>query len=153
MPLRTFFPKALKCWVVVQQGHSSYLIDGEKVPLYPWLTTLLVMVSQQKCLMGQMFYIHQFLHPIFSYLPIRLVKTESGFIVRSVQTGLGRWTLVVAVISVDAYPFLGFLRPDQSPWGYRNRCFMVALCLLIVRRPNLEVATKRLLHQLVKILG
>ena len=44
-------------------------------------------------------------HPIFS---IGLVKTESGFIVGSVETGLGRWTLVVAVISVDAYPFLAF---------------------------------------------
>ena len=31
-------------------------------------------------------------------------------------------------------------------WGYRNRCFLVALCRLIVRRLNLEVATKRLLH-------
>ena len=37
-----------------------------------------------------------------------LVKAESGFIVRSVETGLGRWTLVEAVISVDAYPFLAF---------------------------------------------
>ena len=42
-------------------------------------------------------------HPIYSYW---LVKTESGFIVRSVETGLGRQTLVVAVISVHAYPFL-----------------------------------------------
>ena len=48
-------------------------------------------------------------HPIFSYW---LVKTESGFIVRSVELGLGRWTLVVAVISVDAYPFLAF--PDLT---------------------------------------
>ena len=40
--------------------------------------------------------------------PIGLVKTECGFIVRSVETGLRRWTLVVAVISVDAYPFLAF---------------------------------------------
>ena len=31
-----------------------------------------------------------------------------GFIFRSVETGLGRSTLVVAVISVDAYPFLAF---------------------------------------------
>ena len=38
-------------------------------------------------------------HPIF---PIGLVKSESGFIVRSVETGLGRWTLVVAVVSADA---------------------------------------------------
>ena len=52
-----------------------------------------------------MFYIDQLCTPFF---PIGLVKTETGFIVRSVETGLGRWTLVVAVISVDAYPFLVF---------------------------------------------
>ena len=49
-----------------------------------------------------MFYIDQVCTPSF---PIGFVKTESGFIVRSVETGLGRRTLVVAVISVDAYPF------------------------------------------------
>ena len=42
------------------------------------------------------------------FFPIGLVKTESAFIVRSVETGLGRWMLVVAVISVDAYLFLAF---------------------------------------------
>ena len=52
-----------------------------------------------------MFYIDQFRTPS---LPIGLVKTESGFIVRSVETGLGRLALVVAVISVDAYTFLAF---------------------------------------------
>ena len=52
-----------------------------------------------------MFYIDQFRTPSF---PVGFVKTESDFIVRSVETGLGRWTLVVAVISVDAYPFLAF---------------------------------------------
>ena len=51
--------------------------------------------------MGQVFYIDQF--PTLSF-PIGLVKTESGF-ARSVETGLGRQTLVVTVISVDAYPF------------------------------------------------
>ena len=60
---------------------------------------------------------------------------------------------MVAVISLDAYPFFGFLRTDMSPWGDGNRCFLVALCRLIVRTPNLEVATKRLLHQQVKIPG
>ena len=35
-----------------------------------------------------------------------LVKTESDFIVTSAVTDLGRRKLVVAVISVDAYPFL-----------------------------------------------
>ena len=53
-----------------------------------------------------MFYISQLRTPFF---PVGLVKTESGFIVRSVETGLGRWALVAAVISFDAYPFLAFL--------------------------------------------
>ena len=35
--------------------------------------------------------------------------------------------------------FFGFLRPDLSPWGYRNRCFLVALSHVIVRRANLKV--------------
>ena len=35
--------------------------------------------------------------------------------VRSGETDLGRLMLVVAVISVDAYPFFGFLAPDLSP--------------------------------------
>ena len=45
-------------------------------------------------------------HPIFS---IRLVKTKSDFVFRSVETSLGRSVRVVAVISVDAYLFLAFL--------------------------------------------
>ena len=51
------------------------------------------------------YYINQLCTPSF---PIGLVKSKSDFIVRSVETGLGRWMLVVAVISVDAYPFLAF---------------------------------------------
>ena len=47
-------------------------------------------------------------HPISTSILIELVKTKSGFIVRSVETGLGRGTLVVALISVGAYPFLAF---------------------------------------------
>ena len=50
-----------------------------------------------------LYYINQSCTPSF---PIGMVKTESGFIVWLVETGLGRYTLVVAVISVDAYPFL-----------------------------------------------
>ena len=63
-----------------------------------------------------MFYIDQLRTPSF---PIGLVKTESGFIVRSVETGLGRWTLVVAVISVDTYPVLAFssLTSDLNDTG------------------------------------
>ena len=51
------------------------------------------------------YYIDQLRTPSF---PIGLLKTESDFFVRQVETDLGRWTLVVAVISVDAYPFLTF---------------------------------------------
>ena len=51
------------------------------------------------------YYIDQLRIPSF---PIGFVKTEPDFIVRSDETGLGRRTLVVAVISVDAYPFMAF---------------------------------------------
>ena len=51
-----------------------------------------------------MFYIDLLHTPSF---PVGLVKTESGF-VRSVETALGRWTMVVTVISVEAFPFLAF---------------------------------------------
>ena len=51
------------------------------------------------------YYIDQ---PHTPFFPVGLVKTESDFIVRSVETGLGISVLVVAVISVDTYPFLAF---------------------------------------------
>ena len=60
---------------------------------------------------------------------------------------------MVGVISVDAYPFLAFSDLSLSPRAYRNRCFLVALCHLIIRRRNLEVGTKSLLHQQVKSTG
>ena len=53
-----------------------------------------------------MFYINHLRIPSF---PTELVKTESSFIFRPVDTGLGRWTLVVAVINVNGYPFLPYL--------------------------------------------
>ena len=51
------------------------------------------------------YYISQPHTPSFS---TGLVKTKSDFIIRSVETDLGRWMLVVAVISIDIYPFLAF---------------------------------------------
>ena len=51
---------------------------------------------------------------------------------------------------------VGWLGQTDSDFIVRwvtNKCFLVALCHLIVRRPILEVATRRLLYQLVKILG
>ena len=65
--------------------------------------------------------------------PTGLVKTGSDFIVRSVETDLERRALVLAVVSVDTYPFFSFLKSDLSPWEYRNRWFLLALCCLIVR--------------------
>ena len=55
------------------------------------------------------YYIDQFCTSSF---PVGLVKSKPDFIVRAVETALGRWALVVAVISVDAYPFLAF--SDQT---------------------------------------
>ena len=52
------------------------------------------------------YYVDQLRNPIF--FPIGLAKIRSDFIVRPVETGLGRKMLVVAVISVDGYPFLDF---------------------------------------------
>ena len=57
------------------------------------------------------------------------------------------------MIIVDAYPFFGFLRTGQSSYGYKNVHFFDALCYLIIRRLNLEVVTKRLFHQQVKMPG
>ena len=52
-----------------------------------------------------LYYVDQLRTPSF---PIGLVKTKLDFSVRPVETCLGRLTLVLAVISVDAYPFLAF---------------------------------------------
>ena len=60
---------------------------------------------------------------------------------------------MVAVISVDAYPFLAFSDLNCHPDDTGIRCFLVVLCHLIVRKLNLEVATKRLLHRQVKLSG
>ena len=51
------------------------------------------------------YYIDQPCTPSF---PTGLVTTESDVTVKSVETGIGRWSLAVVVISVDAYPFLAF---------------------------------------------
>ena len=98
----TCLPETLKYWVGVQWG-QSYLMGRRCIfsfcwqPFYWWC-------HNKNALWGRS-YINQFRTPSF---PFGLVKTESGFIVRWVETGLGRWMLVVDVISVDAYPFLAF---------------------------------------------
>ena len=51
-------------------------------------------------LMGKCFIAQTFL--------IRLVKIESDIIVRSFETNSGRWTLVLDVISAEAYPIFSF---------------------------------------------
>ena len=56
--------------------------------------------------MGYMFYYINL--PRTASFTIGLLKTKSDFILRSVETSLERQALVVAVISVDDYPFLAF---------------------------------------------
>ena len=59
------------------------------------------------CLWGRFFITSIYvLLPCTPSFSIGLVKTKSDFIVKSVETGLGRQMLVVNVISVNAYPFL-----------------------------------------------
>ena len=53
------------------------------------------------------YYIGHSCTPSFPF-KIGLVKTRSDFTVRSVESGLARQMPEVAVISVDAYPFLAF---------------------------------------------
>ena len=60
---------------------------------------------------------------------------------------------MVALISVDAYPCLAFSDLACHIEDKRIDVFLVALCHMIVRRPNLKVTTKMLLHQQVKIPG
>ena len=142
-------PRHWNTWLVVSSAAGYVLPHGEKL-------SLLALAGQPssdgitiKNTFGvDVYYINQS-HTLS--FPIELVETKSDVIVSWVETGLGRWALVVAVISVDAYTFTGFLRPDLPFWGYRNRCFLVALCHLIVRRLNLEVTTKHLLYQQIKI--
>ena len=58
---------------------------------------------------------------------------------------------MVAVIGIDTFPFLtsSGLTCNLENTGIDD--FLAALRHLIVRKPKLEVATKRLLHQQVKI--
>ena len=42
------------------------------------------------------------------------------WIIRSVETDLGKWKLVEVEINIDAYLFFGFHRTDLSPWEYRD---------------------------------
>ena len=55
------------------------------------------------------------------------------FIVRSGETGLGRWLQVVAVISVHAYPFWVFSDLTYHLKDTEIGVFLVALCCLISR--------------------
>ena len=83
-----FNPGTLKYWVPVQRGQSYF----EKLPWREGASLALVGHPSSDGVTIKMPYwvdvfIDQLCTPSF---PIGLVKTESGFIVRSVETGLGR---------------------------------------------------------------
>ena len=61
--------------------------------------------------------------------PIGLVKYKSDFIVTLVETGLGRWMLVVAVIGVDAYPF--FWLSQNWPVTLRIQEYVFSGCTVV----------------------
>ena len=84
---------------------GSVLPHGEKVTLELWSATLFVIVLQQKYLWGRCFITSTKLAP--PPLPIKVFKTKSYFIARSVETDY-QLRLTEAVISVDAYPFFVF---------------------------------------------
>ena len=43
--------------------------------------------------------------------------------------------------NVDLMSFFGFFRPNLSPQGYKNRCFLVSLWILIVQEDKLGSST------------
>ena len=93
-------------WCPVGSGASLALVD------HPSSNGVTIKMSYGLCNNKNAFWGRCFIQST-SVLPssflIGLIKSESSFIVRSVETDLGRWTLVEAVISVvDAYPFLAF---------------------------------------------
>ena len=51
----------------------------------------------------------------------------------------------------DAYPFMTFSDMTCHLGDTGIKCFLVALCCLIELQLNMEVVTKRLPHQKVKI--
>ena len=55
------------------------------------------------------------------------------------------------VNSLHAHLFFAFFRPGLSTLEYRNSYFLVFLCHMIEKRPNLKVANNMLLYQQVKI--
>ena len=61
-------------------------------------------------------YINQSCTPSFK---TGLVKNKSDFIVRSIETGIVRWALMVPVIIINVYSFLAFsdLTYQKKYWG------------------------------------
>ena len=84
MPL--CFPVTLKYWLGVQWGQSYHMEEGTSLILvgHPSSDDVQIKVP---------YGVNILLHPPASHpsFPIGLVKTESDFIIRSVETGLGRW--------------------------------------------------------------
>ena len=83
-------PKTLQYWVDVQQGQSHSWGEGASLALvyHPSSDGVIIKIPYSL----DVYYINQ--PHILSFL-IGLVKTESDIIVRSVKSGVGRWTLVV----------------------------------------------------------
>ena len=141
----------LKYWVGVQKG-QSYDIRKRCVFSLGWLP-FKWWCHDKNSLWGRCFSSTSFTPNLFLLgwlklnLDLLLVLFDKLILAQGDEGGWSLWLVLMIIL------FFGFLRPHLSPWGYGNRCFLVALYHLMVRRSSLEVATKKLLHQQVKILG
>ena len=70
--------------------------------------------------------------PRTPFFLIGLIKTEFDIIVRLVESGLGRWAVVVAMVSVDVYPFLTFsdlpCQLDDTGIGHDSAMLCLKVC-------------------------
>ena len=122
-------PKTLKHWVGIQRGESYLSLASLALVSHPSSDSATI-----KIIYGVDAITSTSLAPHF--LLLGWLKLNLRLLLDQLRLALGERSL----------SFFGFLRPCLSPWGYKNRCLLVALRRLIVWRPNLEVATKRLLH-------
>ena len=127
-----FFPwdiKILGCCPVV----TSLLPHEEKVPwLALWLVGCLVKSFDHPSAWGRCFTTSTDLTP---YL------FQMGWLKLNLILLLNQWDWLREMNAGGSCnhwrcsSFFGFLRPNLSPRGYRNGCFLVTLSSLIVRRP------------------
>ena len=136
---RTCYPRDIKMLVWVQSRQTNHMgRKGASLALAGHTSSDVVTI---KIPYGVDNLLHRpAVHPFFSYW-----VGQNWIWILSVEIGLRRLPVVLAVISVDAYSFLVF-----SDLTRRLEDAGIGVFWLL---PNLEAATKRFLHQQVNIPG